>query len=199
MLRCVVWPTIEHDRFVLPHFVTASAQSAQLAPTLHRLIAELSGAFSLEARDEADALTSSAAAAARDNEPDAVADGDELPGTGVFAALTGGASGDDGGGGAQLQIERLSTRFSEVLRAAAQRAGAGVVLLLDGVDQLGDGSMRWLPTPLPPGVRVLVGSRTLPRRIQGACDVLQLGSCRSVFTQYSAHSMLSAPAPAQIC
>lgn len=106
-------------------------------------------------------------------------DGDDLPSSSVFAAAASGGAGDDGGGGARLLVEQLSAKFGEVLRAAAMRAGAGIVLLLDGIELLTSdaaAALQWLPKPLPPGVRVLVGARTVPPQWRGECQVLNVPS-----------------------
>lgn len=72
---------------------------------------------------------------------DADWDGDELPSSNALST----DAADDGGGGARLRIERLAAEFGEVLRAASVRAGAGIVLLIDGAEMLAldaDGECR---------------------------------------------------------
>jgi hypothetical protein len=167
-------------RFILAHFATASAASAQLAPTLRRLTVELARAFGLQRVDDGDVDDShlSDVAAADDGGDHDDTDGSALPSGEAFASVVGGGAGDDGGGGARMRVERLSAQFGETLRAVASRAGAGVVLLLDGCEQLtsddgaADAPLAWLPRPLPSGVRILLGVRAVPARVRDIADTL---------------------------
>jgi uncharacterized protein len=109
-------------------------------------------------------------------------DGDDLPLSDAFARSIGSGAGDDGGTGSAMRVERLAAQFGERLRAAAARAGAGIVLLIDGIELLAASDaqssdvdpLHWLPLPLPEGVRVLVGARDVPTRWRGAARLLSV-------------------------
>ena len=162
--------------YVLAHFASASAFASQLDATLRRLTQELSRAFGLDERggdglggDDAD---SDEGASAADDDV-----GDELPGSSAFGTTIGGSSSrGSGDGGAIMRREELTTALAETLAAAASRAGAGIVLLVDGLEQLVEGDevaaggdpLGWLPRPLPLGVRVLVGARRVPEEWRAA-------------------------------
>jgi tetratricopeptide (TPR) repeat protein len=167
----------------------ASATSSQLPATLLRLTRELERAFGLADRNAArevdgNADDGSAAADDADDEFDNN-DGDDLPHSDAFARSIGSGSGDDGGTGSAMRVERLAAQFGERLRAAAARAGAGIVLVIDGVELLaaddaaaasGDevDPLHWLPQPLPDGVRVLIGARHVPTRWRGISRLLSV-------------------------